>query len=307
METFTDILAFLDVPLITLGQSSVTIWNLIVAVCVLVLLGTLTAKLNRLIIYRLMSKSDIQLGVRVAVASLVRYAVLVIALIVVLQFMGIDMTSLALLFGALGVGIGFGLQNITNNFVSGLIILLERPIKVGDRIEMGGVSGDVTNISMRATTIRTNDNISMIVPNSDFVTSTVINWSHTDRNVRFNFPVSVSYREDPERVRGLLLEVARENRGVLVSPPPDVLFKEFSDSAIVLSLRVWTRDYIDRPGVLKSRLYYAIFRKFREQGVEIPFPQRDVHIKDLPGGHTVGQAVPERPGGRPATPEGGER
>ena len=293
METFKDILVFLDAPLITLGQSSVTIWNLLVAVSVLVLLGTLTAKLNRLIIYRLMSKSDIQLGVRVAVASLVRYVVLVIALIVVLQFMGIDMTSLALLFGALGVGIGFGLQNITNNFVSGLIILLERPIKVGDRIEMGGVSGDVTNISMRATTIRTNDNISMIVPNSDFITSTVINWSHTDRNVRFNFPVAVSYKEDPERVRGLLLEVARENKGVLVTPPPDVLFKEYADSAIVLNLRVWTRDYIDRPGVLKSQLYYAIFRKFREQGVEIPYPQRDVHIKDLPGGISLTAAVAE--------------
>jgi len=283
METFKDILAFLDAPLITLGQSSVTIWTLLVAASVLILLGYLTSKLNRLIIYRLMSKSDIQLGVRVAVASLVRYVVLVIALIVVLQFMGIDMTSLALLFGALGVGIGFGLQNITNNFVSGLIILLERPIKVGDRIEMGGVSGDVTHISMRATTIRTNDNISMIVPNSDFITSTVINWSHTDRNVRFNFPVSVSYREDPERVRALLLDVARENKGVLVTPPPDVLFKEYADSAIVLNLRVWTRNFIDRPGVLKSQLYYAIFRKFREQGVEIPYPQRDVHIKDMPG------------------------
>jgi len=258
-----------------------------------------------------MSKSDIQLGVRVAVASLVRYVVLGIAFIVVLQFMGIDMTSLALLFGALGVGIGFGLQNITNNFVSGLIILLERPIKVGDRIEMGGVSGDVTNISMRATTIRTNDNISMIVPNSDFITSTVINWSHTDRNVRFNFPVSVSYREDPERVRGLLLEVARENKGVLVTPSPDVLFKEYADSAIVLNLRVWTRDYIDRPGVLKSQLYYAIFRRFREQGVEIPYPQRDVHIKDLPGGTLTGApaggGTPEGLGRGPAPFDGGER
>jgi len=313
METFTEILAFLDAPLITLGQSSVTIWNLVVAVSVLALLGILTAKLNRLIIYRLMSKSDIQLGVRVAVASLVRYVVLAIALIVVLQFMGIDMTSLALLFGALGVGIGFGLQNITNIFVSGLIILLERPIKVGDRIEMEGVSGDVTNISMRATTIRTNDNISMIVPNSDFITSTVINWSHTDRNVRFNFPVSVSYKEDPERVRGLLLEVARENKGVLVSPPPDVLFKEYADSAIVLNLRVWTRDYIDRPGVLKSQLYYAIFRKFREQGVEIPYPQRDVHIRGLSAGALTGTPAagtatsPEKPETGASPTDGGER
>lgn len=310
METFKDILAFLDAPLITLGQSTVTIWNLLVAFSALILLGYLTSKLNRLIIYRLMSKSDIQLGVRVAVASLVRYVVLGIAFIVVLQFMGIDMTSLALLFGALGVGIGFGLQNITNNFVSGLIILLERPIKVGDRIEMRGVSGDVINISMRATTIRTNDNINMIVPNSDFITSTVINWSLTDRNVRFNFPVSVSYKEDPERVRGILLEVARENEGVLAFPPPDVLFNEYGDNAIVLNLRVWTRDYTDRPGVLKSQLYYAIFRKFREHGIEIPYPQRDVHIKELPGGglNNAGEdeAARMEPGRESAPSDGGE-
>ncbi len=311
METVREILSFLHIPLITLGESSVTVWTLLVAATLLFLLAYLTSKLNRLIIYLSCPKSDIQLGIRVAVASLLRYFVLGIAFIVVLQFVGIDMTSLALLFGALGVGIGFGLQNITNNFVSGLIILLERPIKVGDRIEMGGVSGDVVNISMRATTIRTNDNISMIVPNSDFITSTVINWSHTDRNVRFNFPVAVSYREDPERVRKLLLEVARENKGVLVTPPPDVLFKEYADSAIVLNLRVWTRDYTDRPGVLKSQLYYAIFQKFREQGVEIPYPQRDVHIKDLPFGAPAdvpaGGKIPERPGGGSVPPDGGER
>ena len=282
METLNDILAFLSVPLFTLGQSSVTIWTLLSAAAILFLVAYLTSKLNRLIIYNLMSRSNIQIGVRVAVATLVRYVVLGIAFIVVMQIVGIDMTGLALLFGALGVGIGFGLQNITNNFVSGLLILLERPIKVGDRIEVGAVSGDVTDISIRATTIRTNDNISIIVPNSNFITSTVINWSHTDRNVRFNFPVSVSYKEDPEKVRDLLLEVARENRGVLANPPPDVLFKEYADSAVLLNLRVWTWEYTDRPGVLKSQLYYAIFRKFREHGVEIPYPQRDVHIKEMP-------------------------
>ena len=173
---------------------------------------------------------------------------------------------------------------------------------------MGGVSGDVTNISMRAATIRTNDNISMIVPNSDFITSTVVNWSDTDRNVRFNFPVSISFNEDPEWVRGLLMKVACENKGVLVRPPPDVLFREYGQSAIVLNLRVWTRDYTDRPGILKSQLYYAIFQKFREQGVDIPYPQQDVHIKDLPDGALTGgpagQAISERHGAEPATSEG---
>ncbi|MDX9821596.1 MAG: mechanosensitive ion channel, partial [Syntrophales bacterium] len=128
----------------------------------------------------------------------------------------------------------------------------------------------------------TNDNISIIVPNSEFVSSTVINWSHTDRNVRFNFPVGVSYKEKPEQIRRILLEVAAENGAVLKQPPPDVLFSEYAESALIFTLRVWTSDYSDRPGVLKSQLYYSIHEKFKDYGVEIPYPQRDIHIKDGP-------------------------
>ncbi len=178
-----------------------------------------------------------------------------------------------------GIGIGFGLQNITNNFVSGLIILFERPIKVGDRIEVGNVAGDVVNISARATTVVTNDNIAIIVPNSEFTSSTVINWSYTDRDVRFNIPVGVSYSSDPEVVGKLLLEVAHDHAGVLKEPKPDVLFEEFGESSLNFVLRVWTRDYTTRPGVFKSELNYRISKKFKEHGIEIPFPQRDIHIR----------------------------
>ncbi|MBE0557499.1 MAG: mechanosensitive ion channel [Proteobacteria bacterium] len=279
-EFIDRIISVLSVPLLSFGGSTLTISVIIYFTIIMVLLVYVTAKLKDLIIYRLLAKSNIEIGVRVAVASLVRYLILSIGFIVILQTAGIDLSSITVLFGALGVGIGFGLQNVTNNFVSGLIILLERPIKVGDRIEVAGISGDVVNISMRATTIRTNDNISIIVPNSEFVSSTVINWSHTDRNVRFNFPVGVSYKEEPEAIRKLLLQVADENSGILKQPPPDVLFSEYADSALIFNLRVWTSDYIDRPGVLKSQLYYAIYEKFKEHGVEIPFPQRDIHIKE---------------------------
>jgi small-conductance mechanosensitive channel len=205
----------------------------------------------------------------------------------VLQTVGIDLSTLTILAGALGIGIGFGLQNITNNLVSGIIILFERPIKVGDRIEVGKVSGDVVKISMRSTTILTNDNISIIVPNSDFISSTVINWSHVDRNIRLNIPVGVAYKEDPKKVKKLLLEVVSDNEGVLKEPKPDVLFNEFGDSALVFNLRVWTREYINRPGVLRSQLYYSIFEKFKEHGVEIPFPQRDIHLKSSAAAITV--------------------
>ena len=274
-----DIKDFLNIP-INLGNTQVTLWSIVYFFILLFLLFYITSKLRKWVVYSLLSKSKIDIGVRIAVGTIVRYIVLIIGIIVILQSAGINLSAITVLAGAIGVGIGFGLQNITNNFVSGIIILFERPIKVGDRIEMGDVSGDVVRISMRSTTIVTNDNISIIVPNSDFISSKVINWSHTDRNIRFNFPIGVSYNEDPQNIRMLLLEVVKENTGVLHEPEPDVLFEGYGDSSLNFNLRVWTREYINRPDVLKSQIYYAVFEKFKEHGIEIPFPQRDLHIKN---------------------------
>jgi small-conductance mechanosensitive channel len=274
---FLELREFLNVPVTTLGKTDITLWTILYFIFLTFLLFYVTGKLKKWIIYKLLAKSKIDLGVRVAAGSIFRYIILFIGFIIVLQTVGIDLSTITILAGALGIGIGFGLQNITNNLVSGIIILFERPIKVGDRIEVGDVSGDVVRISIRATTIITNDNISIIVPNS--ISSKVINWSHIDRNIRLNFPVGVSYKEDPQRIRKLLLEVARDNKGVLKEPKPDVLFSEFGDSALVFNLRIWTQEFINRPGVLKSQLYYAIFEKFAQNGVQIPFPQRDIHLK----------------------------
>ncbi len=277
-----EIIRYLSVPIFSLGGSTFTLWMLLYLLFFSILLVLAASQIHRIVAHRILAKSRIELGVRIAIGSIVKYLLLTVGFIIILQTAGINLSSITILFGALGVGIGFGLQNVTNNFVSGLIILFERPIKVGDRIEMDNVAGDVVDISMRATTIVTNDNISIIVPNSQFISSTVINWSHTDRNVRFNFPVGVSYREDPERIREILLEIALSNPGVLKDPKPDVLFSEYGDSALKFNLRVWTREYINRPGVLKSQLYYEICRRFRTEGIEIPFPQRDIHIKEMP-------------------------
>ena len=277
-----EIIRYLSVPIFSLGGSTFTLWMLLDLLFFSILLVLAASQIHRIVAHRILAKSRIELGVRIAIGSIVKYLLLTVGFIIILQTAGINLSSITILFGALGVGIGFGLQNVTNNFVSGLIILFERPIKVGDRIEMDNVAGDVVDISMRATTIVTNDNISIIVPNSQFISSTVINWSHTDRNVRFNFPVGVSYREDPERIREILLEIALSNPGVLKDPKPDVLFSEYGDSALKFNLRVWTREYINRPGVLKSQLYYEICRRFRTEGIEIPFPQRDIHIKEMP-------------------------
>ncbi|MBN1446467.1 MAG: mechanosensitive ion channel, partial [Bacteroidetes bacterium] len=234
IESFLDeIIRFLRIPLFSIGETRVTLWTIVYLIVLTFLLFYLTSKLNRLLIYKVMAKSRIELGKRIAVGSFIRYVVLTIGFVIILQTAGIDLSTLTILLGALGVGIGFGLQTITNNFVSGLIIFLERPIKVGDRIEVGDIAGNVMSVSMRATEILTNDNISIIVPNSEFISATVINWSHSDRSVRFNIPIAVSYKCEPEFVRKALLEVAAKESGVLEQPGPDVLIREFADSGIV--------------------------------------------------------------------------
>ena len=278
-EILNSIKEFLDIPLVEVGQTHLILWSVLYIIIFLILLFYVTAKLRNLIVDRLLAGSSVEIGVRQAVGSIIRYIVIAIGLVIILQTAGIDVSSLTILAGALGIGVGFGLQNITNNLVSGIIILLERPIKVGDRIEVGKVIGDVLKISLRATTVRTNDNIAIIVPNSDFVSSTVTNWSYTDRDVRFNIPVGVSYNSDPEVVRRILVEVADDHPGVLKEPKPDVIFEEFGESSLNFLLRVWTREYITRPFILRSELNFAIKKKFKEHGIEIPFPQRDLHIR----------------------------
>lgn len=252
-----------------------TLLYLIVASTVLIFLVRRISKLldNRLLV-RISER-----GTRAAIVTIIRYLILFLGFLLIFKSAGFELGTFSWLLGALGVGIGFGLQNITNNFLSGIIILFERPIKVGDRIQVGDISGDVVEISMRATTVVTNDNISVIVPNSQFINGNVINWSHSDRLVRFRYPVDVAYKEKPERVKEIVLNVARNHPGVLSKPAPDFWFVEYGDSALKFELIVWTSTYIQRPTVLKSELYYAIFNEFNANGIEVPFPQRDLHIR----------------------------
>ncbi len=271
--------SLLDIPLFTLGTTPFTLWSLLYLIVLLVLLVYLTAQLKNLIVNRILARRGIDVGIRQATGSIVRYIMIVIGVMIILETAGIDLSTITILAGAFGVGIGFGLQTITNNFVSGIIIHFERPIKVGDRIEVGQVIGDVVRISPRATTVVTNDNIAVIVPNSEFITSKVINWSYTGRDVRFSLPVGVSYEADPEFVRDLLVQVAESHPGVLKSPKPTVLFEGFGESSLNFSLQVWTREYTARPGMLCSELNYRISKKFREHAIEIPFPQREIRIR----------------------------
>lgn len=269
----------MNISLFHLGDSHLTLGLLLALIFSFAALFIISEWIRKLLVHRILSRYDLATGTKQSIGTMVKYVLIIIGVFTILQTNGIDLSALGVLAGAIGVGIGFGLQNITNNFISGLIILFEQPIKVGDRIEVGDVTGDVIKISARATMVVTNDNITIIVPNSQFIDSQVINWSHSDRMVRFNFPVGVAYKEEPQRIRTLLLEVAKENDGVLTKPEPDVLLTEYGDSSINFILRVWTSEYINKPVVLKSQLYYAIFQKFKEAGVEIPFPQHDLHLR----------------------------
>jgi small-conductance mechanosensitive channel len=263
----------------TLAGVSISVWSIIQFFTFIFLLFYISGKLNKLLVNKILASYDLDIGIRQSIGTISRYIIIVLGLYIIINAAGIDLSAITVLFGALGVGIGFGLQNIVNNFISGLIILFERPIKVGDRIEVGKINGDVVDISARSTTVITNDNISIIIPNSEFISSQVINWSYNDRRIRFRFPVGVSYKEDPEIVKRILLEVLDANEGVLNNPSPDVWFDEFGDSSLNFNLMVWTMKYVQRPKQLKSQLYYEIFAKFKEHNIEIPFPQRDLHVK----------------------------
>lgn len=223
-------------------------------------------------------------GARDAMVTLTGYVMFLIALLIGMSVAGFDFGNIAIIAGALSVGIGFGLQNIVNNFVSGLIILFERPVRKGDWIVVGGTEGYVKDIKIRSTRIETFDRSDVIVPNSELISNQVTNWVLTSKSGRAVIPVGVAYGTDVEKVREILLAIAEENTSVVKSgivPEPAVLFREFGDSSLNFELRVFLYDIENRLKII-SEINFAIYKAFKEQGIEIPFPQRDLHVKSLP-------------------------
>ena len=283
MENITVILerlsALLHYPLFIFGTTEFSVWYLLKLIIAILILGWLSKRIRNVLVYRVLVRYNDDIGVRQAIGTIARYIFFVFGLFIVIHASGIDLSGLALLGGALGVGIGFGLQNITNNFVSGVVILLERPVKVGDRIEVGGTTGDVVKISARATTVVTNDGISVIIPNAELVSSRVTNWSLTGKMVRFKIPIPVPYGTEPEKVIRLLMEVASEDPNVAREPLPSIRLKEFGSSAIIFELVIWTSKLLQRQGMMKSRINMAVYKKFSEHGISMPLPQMDIKMK----------------------------
>jgi small-conductance mechanosensitive channel len=276
-----DLARALMTPYFHLGNLAVTPVFLVKSVLFLLVLGVVASLSRRFMQYRVLPRTSMDSGQQYAFARFTGYLVFVLGLMIGLQSAGVELSSLVMVGGALGIGVGFGLQTIASNFVAGLILLAERPVKLGDRVEVGDTFGDVVRIAGRSTWVRTNDNVVIIVPNSEFIENRVTNWTANDRQVRFSLPVGVSYGSDPEKVREILLEVARRHPDVMTDPPPEVLFVAFGDSSLDFVLRVWTIKQVQTPSILKSDLYFSIFRAFGEQGIEIPFPQRDLHLKSV--------------------------
>lgn len=276
LQTLRDLLS---VPVFKLGEFELTVGTLLYLLFFTALVLYLSGKIKRWTT-RILALSSMDIGRREAAGAITSYIFLVIGFLVVIQTAGIDLTTLNVLAGAVGIGVGLGLQSIANNFISGIIILVEQPVKVGDRIVVGEVEGDIMHIGARSTRVLTNDNVTIVIPNDQLISQNVINWSHNDNRIRFRIPVQVSFGTDARLVERVLLDVAGTNPDVLKEPSPSVRFKEFGENGLRFELLAWTDTLTHRRGFLVSTLNFAINEAFKLNKIEIPFPQRDVRIKE---------------------------
>ena len=272
----------------TLGTLELSIKG-VVSAAIILFVTHVSVRIGRTILReKVLDHQSLERGLKHSILTITGYLGWSAGLVLALGTLGVNSTSLAVVFGALSIGIGFGMQTIFNNFISGLILLFERPIQVGDFVEINGLWAEVKKINVRATVVQTFDNASVIIPNSEFVSQQVTNWSFKDKRMRRNLEVGVAYGSDIEKVTTTMLEIAREAKTVLKYPQPEVLFIDHADSALIFRLRVWL--HVDDYWATVSQIRTNIDRRFREEGIEIAFPQRDLHIRTIAGGITPAPA-----------------
>jgi potassium efflux system protein len=278
-SVFTRVWEILTTRFVDSPTMKVSTFRLITGLAVLAIVLVLSSKVSAVIEHRMAKRTHIDAGLRYTIARLLRYVLLVFGIVAVLKgAFELDLTSIAVVFTALSVGIGFGLQYIAADIASGFILLFERPIRVGDRITIGEDEGDVQSIKLRTTIIYTNDRIAIIVPNSRLVSQRVINWSFGDPRARISIPVGVAYNSDVKLVTETLLMTSRDVENVLTDPPPKVQFLKFGDYSLDFRLLVWTRQPSRHPQI-KSDINYRIEQLFRERHIEIPFPTHEFLLK----------------------------
>lgn len=266
----------------TVGNIGVSLTSLLLGILVFVVTIVVARSVSALIQRRFAVRTHLDPGLRYTIARLANYFLLAIGLLIALkQAFNLDLTSIAVIFTALSVGIGFGLQYIAADIASGFILLFERPIRIGDRITIGEDEGDVQSINLRTTIVSTNDRISIIVPNSRLVTQRVINWSYGDPRARIAIPVGVAYQSDVDLVTQTLISAAEAVENVLTDPAPKVQFVQFGDYSLDFRLLVWTRQPRRHPQI-KSDINYRIEKLFRERGIKIPYPVQDLRLTGFP-------------------------
>ncbi len=274
----SDIAGWLGHPFFKFGATNISLFSILLALGLVAAFIIGARLLSDLLSSRFLPGIGIDPTTSTSLGTLVRYCLVVIGFFVGLSSLGFDLSTLKIILGALGVGVGFGLQNVVNNFASGLIILVERKVKLGDIVRIGETDARVITIGLRSSVVHTRAGHDIIIPNSDLVGSQVTNFSYRDRFVRVDIPVGVSYASDPDQVQDILLDAAKEESRVLEQPAPDVLFRQYGNSSIDFELRVW----IDEPWVfpsVRSALYFSIWYRLKQANIEIPFPQRDLHVR----------------------------
>ncbi len=264
----------------TIGNLQISIGG-IVAFFLAIYISVLLSRLLRFLLEEdVFPRVELPRGIKPTISMLVHYTLVALGVVVAVAAAGIPMSQFAIVAGALGVGIGFGLQNVVNNFVSGLILLFERPIKVGDTVEVGQLLGDVRRIGIRSSTVRTFDGAEVIVPNGNLISNEVVNWTLSDQLRRIEIPVGVAYGTDPQKVLDILVGVAREHEDALKYPEPFALFQGFGESSLDFLLRFWTANF-DEWVQTRSEVTVRVNAALREAGIEIPFPQRDLHVRSV--------------------------
>lgn len=263
------------------GSFSVTAWGVLAGILAFALTLWISLAIARLAEVRIQAIPNLSGSLKVLIAKFIRIALITIASVVAISSMGVDLSSLTVLGGAIGIGLGFGLQKVVSNFVSGIILLMDNSVKPGDVIEIDGTYGWINNLRARYASVITRDGTEHLIPNEDLITHKVINWSFTDSLVRIRVPVGVSYNADPHQCIKLLLEAADSVPRILKSPAPTCPLRGFGDSSVDLELRFWVSDPANGLANAQSEVLLKIWDSFKANNIEIPFPQRDLHIRSM--------------------------
>ncbi len=267
---------------ITIGKAKITILNVCYVIIFLLLIGYISKIIRKALQDEVLPRTRLDIGARASLVNVVVYSLWVLAIYTGINILGINLSSLAFMAGALGIGIGFGLQNIVNNFISGIILLFDPSIQVGDMVQIGEDWGTVNRINIRTTIVQTFDNAALIIPNSQMLSDRVTNWSHRDPKVRRQVDVGVAYGSDVQLVRKVLLEIIHDMPDIMDDPAPRVDFSDFADSALIFRIRFWITSpefWLTAP----TELRFRIDEEFKKHGIEIAFPQQDIHIRSASG------------------------